>query len=262
MTVQVKPQSELILNRTHLPHSLDAGLGERARIGLIELATDQTSEHEFRRLLALPGVAFYESRIWNDAAIVPETLAAMEKDIEAGARVIMPNLRLDVMGFTCTSGAMVIGEDKVFSLIRKARPGIPCTSPITGAIAGIKALGLARVALLTPYVQAINDMMRVYLEARGIAVPVMGSFNNPDDDEVARITPASTRDAAIELGSSPHVDGVFVSCTSLRTLDIIPEVEAAIGKPMLSSNQAQAWHLLRLTSVEDQLPQFGRLFLV
>ena len=118
------------------------------------------------------------------------------------------------------------------------------------------------MALLTPYVQAINDMMRAYLEARGIAVPVMGSFNNPDDDEVARITPASTRDAAIELGASPHVDGVFVSCTSLRTHDISPEVEAAIGKPMLSSNQAQAWHLLRLARVEDRLPQFGRLFSV
>jgi maleate isomerase len=155
---------------------------------------------------------------------------------------------------------MVIGEDKVFSLIRKVRPGIHCTSPITGAIAGLKALGLRRVALLTPYVQQINDMMRSYIEARGIMVPVMGSFNNADDDQVARITPASTRDAAVELGLSRHVDGVFVSCTSLRTLDIIPEVEAAIGKPVLSSNQAQAWHLLRLTGVHDQLPQFGRLF--
>ena len=178
----------LLVNKTHLPHELDQGLGARLRIGLIELATDQTSEHEFRRIFALPGVDFYESRIWNDATITPETLARMETDVEGGMRVIMPNLRIDVAGFTCTSGAMVIGEDKVFALMHKARPGIPCSSPITGAIAGMKALGLERIALLTPYVQSINDMMRDYIEERGVSVPVMGSFNNANDDEVARIT--------------------------------------------------------------------------
>lgn len=254
--------SPIEVNRTYLPYEMDAGLGARLRIGLIELATDQTSEHEFRRLLALPGVDLYQSRVWNDASITPETLARMEGDIEAATRVIMPDLRLDVIGFTCTSGAMVIGEDRVFDLIRRARPGIACTSPITGAIAGMKALGMRRIALLTPYVQSINDMMRAYIEARGIAVPAMGSFNNPDDDQVARITLASTRDAAIDLVRAADVDGIFVSCTSLRTIDITADVESATGKPMLASNPAQAWHMLRLGGIEDRLPQWGRLFTV
>jgi maleate isomerase len=243
-----------------LPHALDAGLGARLRIGLIELATDQTSEHEFRRLLQLPGVDFYVSRIWNDATITPDTLAAMARDIEKCAHVILPDLRIDVMGFTCTSGAMVIGEDKVFSLMRAARPAVACTSPITAAMAGMTALGLKRIALLTPYLQSINDLMRSYIESRGVAVPVMGSFNNSNDDEVARISLESTRAAAIDLGKSQHVDGIFVSCTSIRTIDVICDVEAAIGKPMLASNPAQAWHLLRLGNVKDRLPQWGRLF--
>jgi maleate isomerase len=259
------PQSArdtLVVNKTRLAHSLDAGLGARLRIGLIELATDQTSEHEFRRIFQLPGVDFYISRIWNDPTITPATLAEMERDIEACARVILPGLRLDVMGFTCTSGAMVIGEDKVFSLMRAARPKLPCTSPITAAMAGMTALGLKRIALLTPYVQSINDMMRNYIEARGVAVPVMGSFNNSNDDEVARISLESTRAAAIDLGKSQHVDGIFISCTSMRTIDIIREVEEAIGKPMLASNPAQAWHLLRLGNLKDKLPQWGRLFAI
>src|SRR5215475_11717586 len=86
----------LVINKTGLAHTLDAGLGARLRIGLIELATDQTSEHEFRRLLQLPGFDFYVARIWNDATITPETLAAMVRDIEACAGLILPNLRLDV----------------------------------------------------------------------------------------------------------------------------------------------------------------------
>jgi maleate isomerase len=251
-----------LVNRTYLAHALDAGLGARLRIGLIELATDQTSEHEFRRLFQLPGVDFYVSRVWNDATITPDTLSAMASDIEACARLILPGLRLDVMGFTCTSGAMVIGEEKIFNLMRAARPTLACTSPITAAMAGMVALGLKRIALLTPYVQSINDMMRGYIEARGIAVPVMGSFNNCNDDEVARISLESTRAAAVELGKSRHVDGIFVSCTSLRTLDIISHVEAAIDKPMLASNPAQAWHLLRLGNLKDRLPQWGRLFAI
>jgi len=255
-------RGELLVNKASLAHTLDVGLGARLRIGLVELATDQTSEHEFRRLFQLPGVDFYVSRIWNDATITPDTLARMAADIEACARLILPGVRLDVMGFTCTSGAMVIGEDKVFRLMRAARPALPCTSPITAAMTGMAALGLKRIALLTPYVQSINEMMRNHIEARGIAVPVMGSFNNSDDDQVARISLASTRAAAIDLGKSQHVDGVFVSCTSLRTLDIIREVEGALGKPMLASNPAQAWHLLRLGNVKDQLPQWGRLFTI
>jgi maleate isomerase len=250
----------LIVDKACLAHTLDAGLGARLRIGLIELATDQTSEHEFRRLFQLPGVDFYVSRIWNEATITADTLAAMAADIERCARVILPNSRLDVMGFTCTSGAMVIGEEKVFSLMRAARPALACTSPITAAMAGMTALGLKRIALLTPYVQSINDMLRTYIESRGVAVPVMGSFNNSDDDEVARISLESTRAAAIDLGKSQHVDGIFVSCTSIRTIDIICEVEAAIGKPMLASNPAQAWHLLRLGKVKDRMPQWGLLF--
>jgi maleate isomerase len=252
----------LVVNKTCLAHTLDTGLGTRLRIGLIVLATDQTSEHEFRRLLQLPGVDFYVARIWNDAKITADTLAAMATDIDACARVILPDLRLDVMGFTCTSGAIVIGEERVFGLMRAARPALPCTSPMTAAMAGMSALGLKRIALLTPYVQAINDVMRSHIEAHGVAVPVMGSFNNSNDDEVARISPDSTRAAAIELGNSPHVDGIFVSCTSLRTADIICQVEAAIGKPMLASNPAQAWHLLRLGKLHDKLPQWGRLFAV
>ena len=45
---------------------LDGGLAARAAIGLVVLATDQTMEHEYRALLRLPGVAFYEARVFND----------------------------------------------------------------------------------------------------------------------------------------------------------------------------------------------------
>ena len=110
------------------------------------------------------------------------------------------------------------------------RPKIACTTPITAAFAAFQTLGLERIALLTPYRDDINRFMRGYIEARGIAVPVMGSFNEEDDRRAARIDAASIRDAALRLGRAAEVDGVFVSCTSLRLVEAVAAIEAELGQ--------------------------------
>src|SRR5208282_2415088 len=249
----------LLVNRMHLPFELDTGIAARAAIGLIVLATDHTIEHEWRKMLALDGVAFYESRILSANRVTPETLRTMEAGLRDATALIRPGERLDVIAYGCTSGAMVIGEETVFRRIREARPDVPCTTPITAALAGLKALGAQRIALLTPYVDEINQMMRGYIEARGVAVPVMGSFNHEYDNEVARITPASIEAAALELGRNPAVDAVFVSCTSLRVAEHVAAIEAKLGKPVTSSNHAMAWHSLRLAGYKDPITGFGQL---
>lgn len=246
----------------HLDFSLDEGIASRAAIGLVVLATDHTIEHEWRKLLALDGVAFYESRVANSADISPATLAEMDGRIAAGVALIRPGERLDVVAFGCTSASMVIGEERVFERIREVRPGVACTTPITAARVGLDALGLRRIALLTPYVRSINDAMRQYLGARGIDVVRMGSFEHGNDNEVARIDAGSVRRAVLTLGCNDDVDAVFVSCTSLRLAESVADIERELGKPVTSSNHAMAWHALRLAGVRDRLPQFGRLFTV
>jgi maleate isomerase len=242
----------------HLPLKLDAGVAQRAAIGLIVLATDITLEHEWREMVRLPGVGTHTSRLYNDAAINPETLAAMERDIAGSTALLRPGERIDVVAFGCTSGAMVIGEEQVFARIREQRPGVVCTSPITAARAALEALGAKRIALLTPYVEAVNNWMCDYIEARGVRVPVFGSFNHEDDNEVARIDGASLSAAVEQLGAQ-DVDAVFVSCTSVRIAHLIAGLEAKLGKPVISSNQAMAWHALRLAGIGDALPGWGRL---
>jgi maleate isomerase len=87
----------------------------------------------------------------------------------------------------------------------------------------------------------------------------MGSFNNPDDLVAASITPETLLEAAIELGRSPSVDGVFLSCSSVRAAGIVERLERAIGKPATASNHAMAWHALRLAGYRDPVPGWGRL---
>jgi len=245
-----------------LDFALDAGISDRAAIGLVVLATDHTIEYEWRKLLSIDGVGFYESRIVNSAEITPETLREMDDRIAPGVAVIRPGERLDVVAFGCTSASMVLGEDRVIARIRESRPNVACTTPITAARVALNSLGAKRVALLTPYMRTINESMRDYLVNRGINVVRMGSFEHSDDNEVARIDAQSVRNAILALGRHEDVDAVFVSCTSLRLADQAALIEGELGKPVTSSNHAMAWHALRLAGVKDELPQFGRLFAI
>ncbi len=250
----------LVVDRTNMPFKLDGGIAPQAAIGLIVLASDHTVEYEFRQIMGgLDGVAYYESRIQNDPTITPETLAQMEARIADCTAVILPGVPLDVVAYGCTSGAMVIGEENVFARIHEARPEVACTTPMTAASAAFRTLGVHRIGLLTPYLASINHMMRDHLLERGFEVPVMGSFNHNDDNEVARIDAESVGHAVRELGREPSVDAVFVSCTSLRVAAITEALEAEIGKPVTASNPAMAWHCLRLAGYDAPVPGFGQL---
>lgn len=260
-TIRIRePQSEMILVE-HLPFTQDEGIAARARIGLIVLATDYTIEHEWRRIMTgLDGLALYESRILNDAQITPETLRAMEPRIAASTDVILPGAHLDVVAYGCTSASMAIGEEKVFDKIRSVRPDARCTTPITAAFAAFRALGAKRIGVLTPYRADVNRIVADYIRARGFEVPVFGSFNEQDDGIVARITPASVKDGVKAILARAKVDAVFVSCTSVRLAEAAAAIEGDIGIPITSSNHAMAWHALRLAAIDDELPQWGRLF--
>ena len=246
--------------RRNLGFCTDAGIAPRARIGLVALATDQTIETEFRHTVGLPGVGLFESRIYNDARITPETLRAMERDIGLGAGLILPGERLDVMAFGCTSATIVLGEEVVFGHLRTGRPEVACTTPPTAVLAALARLGAGRIAVLTPYRDNVNAAVAEFLAQRGVEVAAFGSFSEDDDRVVARIDPASIRAAILDLGAAAEVEAVFVSCTSLRLVAEAAAIEAALGKPVTSSNHAMAWHALRLARIDDRLPQFGRLF--
>lgn len=248
------------INRPHIPFKTDDGIAKRAAIGLIVLANDHTIEHEFRQLLGLPGVAFHVARIHCDSRITPETLADMEARIAPTADLILPGMPLDVMAYGCTSASMVLGEQTVFDRIHEVRPAVACTTPITAAFAAFKAFGARNIAVLTPYRDDVNQRVRAYIERGGYTVPVFGSFNEENDNAVARIAPESISAAAVELGAMDGVDAVFVSCTSIRMAAVAGQVEQKIGKPVTSSNHAMAWHCLRLAGINDQQPEFGKLY--
>ncbi|MDR6670931.1 ATP-binding cassette domain-containing protein [Rhizobium sp. 1399] len=210
-----------------------------------------------RALISEPSILLLDEP--SAGLFTPANLMKMSDEIP-GTVGLLPDVAFDVIGFACTSGSLVIGEERITERVHEVLPGVKVTNPVTAARAAMEALGARRIALLTPYMPEINHSLRASLMARGMDIPVMGSFHEPDDNRVARITPASIERAILELGSSDECDALFVSCTSMRVTRIVAQVEAKLRKPVTSSNHALAWHMLRLAGYDQPMRGLGRLF--
>ncbi len=236
------------------------GWGDACALGLIVLQADETIEQEFRQLMPPERFSLYHTRVPSGLDVTPQTLARMAEDIPTAASLFPGGAKLDVIGYACTSGATVIGEDRVAELVQSVRPGAAVTNPLTAVKAALAALGIRRLGFLTPYILEVSLAMRQRLEDVGIEITTFGSFEQSEEALVARITPASVLEAVIEVGQSAACDGVFVACTNLRTLDIIAEAESRLEKPVITSNQALAWHMARLAGQPNSKLGYGRLF--
>ena len=257
-----KDQSYLI---EHLPFHSHMVIGEKARIGLVVLATDYTVEHEFRHIITQPGVDVFAARIANEVSVTPKTLADMGPRITDTATLILPDDRLDVLAYGCTSASTVLGEEAVHSFLKAAKPMAVPTTPITAAFAAFHTMKAKRIAVLTPYRRDVNAIVYEYITKHGFDVPVFGSFNEEKDPVVASIDADSLiaaintiKDKASRDGES--IDMVFVSCTSVRLAEHVAQIEESIGLPVTSSNHAMAWHCLRLAGVSEAMPHLGQLY--
>lgn len=239
----------------------DAGLGARARLGMLVLKTDQTLEYEAAQVMArVKGVTLHHARLHNDADINRDTLMAMKPLLAPTSKLLPVEWGFKSIGYGCTSGSMVIGEPQVEHEIRSVHPKAAVTNPFSGGIAGLAALGCRRIGVLTPYVRNVNDGVAAALTARGLEVTAFASYEEPDDNLVGKISVPEIIRASVALAARDDVDGVFVSCTSLRTIDAIPAIEAASGKPATSSNHAMVWHMLRLAGIDEPIAGLGRLY--
>ncbi len=236
----------------------DEGFGHKARIGLIVLETDQTVEAEMRQI-HIPGVDWYHSRIPNDSEVTPTTLTDMKQRLPIAASLLPEEFSFDAIGYCCTSAATLIGEEAVAEAIQSSHPGVPCSNPITAAVASFQALEVTRISVLTPYTAEVTAPIINFFNDSGLEVEKVASFLEPSDYVVARISEDSVAAGVRDLAKS-DCEAIFVSCTSLRSFGIVADLEQELGKPIVSSNLAISWHLLRLAGVEDSFNDFSQLF--
>lgn len=228
------------------------------RIGLILLATDLTTEGDVARLIPPDAALVHTARLAFDNPTTPENLRRMGPRLGEAAALLPPGEPLAAIYFSCTSASVMIGEAAVETAIGAAHPGVPLVTPIGAARAGLRSLGVRRLSILTPYLPETTAPVVGHFEKAGFDVVRARCLGLADDREMARVSPESIV-AAARASDHPDAEAIFVSCTALPALSVASIIEDALGKPVVTSNQASIWQMRRYAGLDQPAPGFGRL---
>ena len=231
------------------------------RIGVVTLSTDFTIEQDYRKICHALPVDIFVNRIPFENPLNQENYLKMINHLEEVVGNILPGERIDVVAYGCTSGTVAIGDEKISSKIQKAKPNCYTTTPITASLKAFEKLNMKKIAVLTPYPKKVNETIFDYLINNYIEVDSFSSFNLNYDSEIAQVKHESIIDQISKINLD-DVDGLFVSCTALKIVDVLDQAEKKFQTTIVSSNQAIIWDCLRLVKVNTNVKGFGKLFLI
>lgn len=233
---------------------------DEVRIGFLELSTSVAISAE--ALVALPeGVRPLVTRVrlprGEVSAAALDEMVSSDRLEEASSELADGGAR--VVSFACTTGSLVRGPgfDRELVARMEGASGVAASTTSTALLAALELLGARRVAVATPYVDELNELERRFLEAAGYEVVSLHGLGIDSDPEIARVPYARTRELALEAAGDADV--LFLSCTGLPTLALLDELEAALGRPVISSNAVTFWHALTLAGVEPSAQGAGSL---
>lgn len=237
---------------------MDAGRHHRAQLGFILMSTDLAAEADFADM-APEGVGVHITRLRTEDHTTNETLTRHIETMADAAARLQPDVRPQVVSYHCTSGSIVNGEERVFAAIREGAPWAQPMCIATAVVDALRELDAKRIVVGTPYLDEVNTAEAVFLAEKGFKIPDIQGLNLATGLEFGRVTPAFWKEFALEI-DRPDADAIFLSCSGIRALEVVPEIEAATGKPVITSNQAQFWSCLRRAGIADKLQGFGQIF--
>jgi maleate isomerase len=229
-----------------------------ARIGMIIPSVNSTTEPQFNHF-APPGLAVHVARA-RVAGEWKRPLAAMADEIATSAK-LLSDVAPDLIVFHCTDTSMTQGpqgEGRILDIVREAT-GIEAVATSRLVLEALQELGLRRLVLLSPYKS--NRAVIDYLQATGFTV-VHDVALGLDSLQFAAVTPREWTELARQH-DRPEADGIFLSCTNTTQIEAIADIERALSKPVVNSNQAVLWGCLRRLKAElgplPSMPELGRL---
>ncbi|GAB2583683.1 maleate cis-trans isomerase family protein [Kribbella endophytica] len=167
----------------------------------------------------------------------------------------------DAVMWACTSGSFVFGPEGArnqASGVAQAL-GVPASSTSIAFVDALKHLGLTKVAVAASYPEEVARHFARFLTAGGAEVVSMGSHGIITAAEVGTLAPDQVV-AMVKAADHPDAEAVLVPDTAMHTLQIVDELEAAVGKPVLTANQVTVWKGLQLLGPVPSLPALGTLF--
>ncbi|KVR69009.1 Asp/Glu racemase [Burkholderia cepacia] len=219
------------------------------RLGVLVPATNTAVEADFQRK-PTPGVSVHTARLSIiDGELSAATLDGMNSVLTNAVRDLAA-AHVDAIAYGCTSGSFYKGpgwDEGVMKLIREIA-GVPAVATSPSVVTALRAAGAKRLCVVTPYPNDLNARLQVYLENAGFEVAVIAgdersaahghrAVNDQDPTDIAEFAIRNwTGDA----------DALFCSCTAWRAMEAVPEIQAATGKPVITSNQATIWASMQL----------------
>ncbi|MFR9751824.1 maleate cis-trans isomerase [Nocardia sp. 004] len=197
----------------------------------------------------------------TDLHAVPELLElGSPEKLRGGAALLAPH-QPEAIVWACTSGSFVYGptgaRDQADALATAA--GVPATSTSFAFTDAVHALGLRTVAVAASYPDDVAQLFVEFLADADIDVVSMASAGIDTAAEVGTLTPDQVLQLAVD-NDHPDAQALLIPDTAMRTLAVLPDLEARLGKPVLTANQVTIWAGLRLAGVEPVSPAFGALF--
>ncbi|NJE41760.1 aspartate/glutamate racemase family protein [Thermococcus sp. GR6] len=232
--------------------------GWRGRLGLIVPSSNTTMEMELHS--AIPeGVSLHTARVPLRNVTEEELIKMNALTVESAK--LLRDAGVELILYGCTSGSFIGGKDFEKELEAKIENevNVPVVSTSTAVVEALKMLDAQSILVITPYTDEINEREKEFLEANDFEVLDIRGLGIEDNAQIGKLEPYE----AYRLAKATFVDeadAIFISCTNLRTFEIIEPLEEDLGVPVVTSNQASLWLALREMDVMEKIPWLGRLF--
>ncbi|RFU71465.1 Asp/Glu racemase [Peribacillus saganii] len=246
-------------------------MSENYRVGLIVPSSNTTMETEIPAMLQWrqketeeEKFTFHSSRM-RMKHVTQEELKKMDSDSDRCAAELT-DARCDVLAYACLIAIMcqgpgyhAVSQERLENVTAETAGRVPVVSSAGALIDGIKLLGAKKVAIITPYMKPLTNMVIEYLNTSGIEVTDSISLEVSDNLEVGKLDPMNLINIADKLDIS-NADAVVLSaCVQMPSLPAIQNVEDRLGLPVISAATATVYHILKSLKLEPVVPNAGRL---
>ena len=236
--------------------------GVKARMALMVPSTNTVAETEFWKM-APEGLTVHTSRMPFFADRFDSPFDEMESHLP---RVIdeVNSAQPDIIAYGCTASSAK-GNPIDYEKQLTQNTGKPTVTAAAALVEALKTFSAKKIVMITPYPQSTNDKERVFFQGNGVEVIEDESIIIDDAQlkfkNMNKIPTDLLIDRSVSLGQAENVDAVILSCCDMPTLDAIPIIEDAIGKPVTSSTQALFWRAIRTAGILDPIEGVGSLLM-
>jgi maleate cis-trans isomerase len=224
--------------------------------GVLIPSTNTTVESELGRLP--PGYQAHFARLLTSTPGQPFS-PSRDEDVDYQSK-LLGTAKVEMLVLMQTS-ASLFAEDYDETVMRRmsaAAGGVPSTTSARSMGRALRALGAKRIALVSPYSEAVNARAQRYFSGKhGIEIAALEGFAASDSYSIGKLGPENARDAFTRV-NSPDIDAFAVPGANFGTLGSIAAWEREFGKPVVSSTQAAVWAVASELGGE-RMAGFGRL---